>query len=585
MGVEAFKSTSGRVRTRARQVLALAAVVEIAAALYALLLGGFHVVLGPLRLSAGGPTRPFTIGAACACAAIALRDRESVRASWDAIAFWSRGLAAAASLAVLVAGVSLGAFAAGGSDQYGYVSQAISWAAGQLRISEPLAALDPSIAQAAVPLGYQLSSPDTIVSIYSPGLPLMMAPLVLVGGEQAVYVVVPLLGAVGVWLTYVLGSRIWGERAGLLAALGLACSPVFLHQLFLPMSDVPATTLWLAALVLALSGARGAPAAAGLVVSLALLTRPNLLPLAAPLAVVIWIERRRAADLLVFVLALLPGPLAIAILYRMLYGSVLMSGYGGLDTLFRLEWLGENARRYGMWLVETQSPVILLGVAALAVRRTTVTFALFGYCLVVGACYLLYIPFDGWHFVRFLLPAIPVLLILSAGVLETLIQRLPPSWRGTTFVALCAAMAVTYLTAAHRHGVFDVGQDQRRFLSIGRFLGRELPENAIVIAGLHSGSMRLYGHRPTLRWTQMTPPALDPAVALLRAKGFEPYILLESDEEREFRGWFGSSSGLGALDWAPAYEYLGHPRASVYAVSERSSPGQPRAAPKVIPAS
>ena len=574
---------SSRVRVWLRQGLALAAFAELGAALHALLLGGFHVQLGPLRVSAGAPARPFTIGIVFACLALALRDREPVRSSWDVMASWSRGLAVVTAAAALAAGIHFGASAAGASDQYGYVSQAISLAAGHLRIHEPLAALDPSIAAAAVPLGYRLSGPDTIVSIYSPGLPLMMAPLFLLGGEPAVYLVVPALGAIGVWLTFLLGRQIWDGRVGLIAAAALACSPVFLHQLFLPMSDVPAMTFWLAAICLSLSTRRHAPMLAGLACSLALLTRPNLLPLAAAVAALVWVGRRRLADLAPFAAGLLPGPISIAVLYRGLYGSAVTSGYGTLGDLFRLEWLGDNFTHYSAWLLETQSPAILLAAAALLVRKTIVTRLLFVYCGLVFACYALYVPFDGWHFVRFLLPAIPVLLVMSAGVALTLVARLPLAWRGTTVVALSALLCGTYVSVAHKHGVFHVGQEQRRFLSIGSFLGQELPERAIVLSGLHSGSVRLYGHRPTLRWTQLSPSQLDAVAASLRARGFDLYILLETEEEREFRGWFGSASELGALDWPPAYEYVAHPGARVYAVGDRSMPRAQSTRPKIIP--
>ena len=372
-----------------------------------------------------------------------------------------------------------------------------------------MTAIDPSIAQAAVPLGYQLTAPGTIVSIYSPGLPLMMAPLFLLGGEQAVYLVVPVFGALGVWLTYVLGRRVWDARAGAIAAIGLACSPVFLHQLFLPMSDVPAMTLWLASIALVLSKARHGPIFAGLTASLALLTRPNLLPLAAAMLALVWINRRRVGDVWSFVVGFLPGPIVIAVLYREMYGSVVMSGYGALGELFRFEWIAENSYRYSTWLLETQSIGILLAPLALLIRQTAVSRWLVGYCALVFTSYAFYIPFDGWHFVRFLLPAIPVLLVLSAGVALAVVARLPNAWRGAAFVALSAVLCATYLNAAHQRGVFDVGRDQRRFLSIGTFLGQELSERAVVISGLHSGSVRLYG--------QPADVALD-AIAAVRAR-------------------------------------------------------------------
>ena len=67
------------------------------------------------------------------------------------------------------------------------------------------------------------------------------------GGRDAVFLVVPVLGAAAVWLMFLLGSRVAGPTAGALAAVLFAASPIFLFQVVQPMSDVPATAWWLLA--------------------------------------------------------------------------------------------------------------------------------------------------------------------------------------------------------------------------------------------------------------------------------------------------------------------------------------------------
>ena len=84
------------------------------------------------------------------------------------------------------------------------------------------------------------------------GLSLLMAAAVALGGERALFLVVPLLGALAVWCAFLIGRRLGGPVAGAASAVLLACSPTFLYQLVQPMSDVPAAALWLAALALAL---------------------------------------------------------------------------------------------------------------------------------------------------------------------------------------------------------------------------------------------------------------------------------------------------------------------------------------------
>src|SRR5262249_4741680 len=119
---------------------------------------------------------------------------------------------------------------------------------------------------------------DAVVPICPPGLPLLMAVAgVIPRGE---FIVVPLCGALAVWLTFLLGRRLDNDAVGVAAAVLLACSPSVLFQVVQPMTDVPAMAWWLLAAVLAIGPREGGarPVAAGIAASLAILTRPNLAP-------------------------------------------------------------------------------------------------------------------------------------------------------------------------------------------------------------------------------------------------------------------------------------------------------------------
>src|SRR4029453_5927710 len=78
-------------------------------------------------------------------------------------------------------------------------------------------------------------------------------------------------------LTYRLGHDWTNDRAaGVLAALLLAVSPIFLYQLMWPMTDVPVATFWAAAFLAAFHSHGPRPLAAGLAAGAAVLIRPNL---------------------------------------------------------------------------------------------------------------------------------------------------------------------------------------------------------------------------------------------------------------------------------------------------------------------
>lgn len=138
----------------------------------------------------------------------------------------------------------------------------------------------PNAAATLVPLGYTLRDPASpgadLVAVYSPGLPMLMALFKLVTGPTGVFLVVPLLGGLAVWATYVMGRRAAGHFVGAAAAVLLASSPSFLFEVTSPTSDVPVTAWWACALALLLVDGQAAAFGAGVAVSAAVLTRPNL---------------------------------------------------------------------------------------------------------------------------------------------------------------------------------------------------------------------------------------------------------------------------------------------------------------------
>src|SRR6185295_7545689 len=78
------------------------------------------------------------------------------------------------------------------------------------------------------------------------------------------------------------------------------------------------------------------PAWAGLSASMALLTRPNLLPLAAVIAMYLVVASgrgRRVGRVLWFAAGLVPGVVMLAVLQHAMYGSPLATGYGSVDRL------------------------------------------------------------------------------------------------------------------------------------------------------------------------------------------------------------------------------------------------------------
>lgn len=481
-----------------------------------------------------------------------------------------------AVLAILIVGVVAVAvrwnsWVAGGSDSYCYVHQAERWAAAltqlaaghapALQAAEPLAVAAPwpDAARAFAPAGH-LPSPTVdgaIVPVCPSGLSIAMAPFVAIGGSNAAFLVLPLFAALLIAMTYRVGER-FGAHVGLASALLVAASPVFLYQLMQPMSDVPAAALWMLAVAAGTGTGKRSAAASGLATSAAIVMRPNLLPLGIVIGVYLlfrpertWDHRMRAAA--TYAACCVPGCAIVALIQRSFYGSPLASGYGSLSILFAVEHIQPNAHRYFAWLWQTQTPAIMLAVLAPWVLPGGLVALLIAMFVVNFALYLPYVVFEDWSFLRFMLPTLPLLLILIAAVIDALLGRLHLPMRRAVVIAAALLLMVPGVRAAEARSAFRLQRLESRFARAGTFVGRRLPASAIVITSWESGSVRFYGRRKTLVWDQLPPDALDRALTYVRSHGYEPYLLFERWEEPLFRERFGDT-GVAALDWPPMAE-------------------------------
>ena len=364
-----------RAPRRAWRILAVAGGCAVALAAAVAVTGGIDWSIGALRLRVHQPWRLLVAGVCLIAAASWLGGRQARAAlsrAWDRRERYAPWIAIAAAATAMLVGLVKGTRVAGGADAYGYVSQALLWLKGLPVQAEPLAAAVPwpHADWSLAPLGFRPGlQPGILVPTYPPGLPLAMAAAAGIGGTSAVYWVVPIFGAAAVWLTYLLGRRFTDAVRGAAAAVLVAASPVFLYQLVQPMSDVPVTACWLLSLW---GAAAGVPLVAGLGAAAAVLTRPNLAPLAllvtAAAAAHAYRQHRnpravlRAAIMCALPLAAAAGFLAW--LNTRLYGSPFTSGYGAASELFALANVPVNAGRYIRWLLDTQTPIVLLGLAA-----------------------------------------------------------------------------------------------------------------------------------------------------------------------------------------------------------------------------
>jgi hypothetical protein len=516
--------------------------------------GGIDVTLAGVRVRSRTWERPAVVGLAC-LAVVAVMDRRRAAAAaraWTAAvgraidAVWlglsPRVVALAAAVWAAGAGVVFGTAIAGGADSSGYLNQARLLASGRLtddfRLRGRLPLPDP--ASKIAPLGFR-PTPDRqrLAPTYPPGYPLLMAPLFHLH-ERIVFLVVPLSGALAVWLTFAIARRLEEAGAGAAAALLLSVSPTFLYQIVQPMSDVPAVALWLLALYLSIVPGGTAAAAAGGAAALAILVRPNL----APLAAIVWTlcavsapaaPLRRAATAIA---ATVPGIVALGAAQTVRYGAPLASGYGPFRDLFAWSNVLPNLDRYPRWMFETHTPAIALFLLAplWAVRapreRRTAWLLLWLFAVAVLAAYLPYVYFQSWEwaYTRFLLPALPLMWLLTIVPFARLLRHRRPAAAALVAAPVIVALVAFSIAVSVRRYAFELREGERKYVLAADYVNRMLPPNALLISMQHSGSLWFYTKRPVLRWDQIDRHQLDETVVWCTSHGYAPFLVADLEE-------------------------------------------------------
>jgi hypothetical protein len=267
----------------------------------------------------------------------------------------------------------------------------------------------------------------------------------------------------------------------------------------------------------------------------------------------------------------------VAALQQSFYGSPFASGYGSLEGLFSFAHVWPNATSYLSWLWQAHTPVVLLALIAPFVVPGPLTMLALACAVVNVGLYLPYTVFADWSYLRFLLPSIPLLMVLIAAVVDALTVRLlrtglspadPRRRRQLTLalVPLVGALGAVMVREARLRHAFDLQGMEARFARAGQFVAARLPADALLITDYESGSVPFYSGRRTLAWRALDPMWLERAVAFAREQGFEPYLMFERWEEPEFRQRF-AGSGIGSVDWPPIAEVSGQVR--VYRVADR----------------
>ncbi len=360
--------------------------------------------------------------------------------------------------------------------------------------------------------------------------------------------------------TYLLGSALAGPWVGAIAAASVVGSPTFLALQEQVMSDVPVAAF----ITLAIAGAlqRAHPLLTGAAAGMAVLTRPNLVPLVVVPLVLTAAGERPLRRLAAFAAPLGVACAIVAALNWRYHGSPLISGYGPLSAMYSLAHVPANLVQYGFWFVTLHTPLPLVGLSAAVLvqeDRWRIALVTLGVPLAVLALYLPFLVFDrvDWGYTRFLLPAYPALFAGFGIAITAAIARTPRRVLGIAAAAAAVGVVVAYgWIVSVRSGVFLQRAGDARYARAVEYV-RGLPERSIVISNAHSGTLRFYTGRGVLRFEAIRPEQLDTAATNLRRQGYTLFLLGDEFEIDQFRTRFARTRTVAALPREPRVNLAG----------------------------
>jgi hypothetical protein len=421
---------------------------------------------------------------------------------------------------------------AGGADSSGYLNQSRLWSAGRVVVPIRLApelGLPVELQHAVIPLGFAPGPrPYTMVPFYPPGVPVQMALLRVFGGDAAPFFLAPLAAVITLLLFYRM-ARDLGLSSGW-AACGvaiLALCPTFILYAIQPMSDVVATCWAVAAMTCAFRGAKDWRFAllAGMCAGFGVLVRPTQILLLPAVALAIGMNRRSLAAL---VAGGLPFALAQMAINLHLYGDPLRTGYGGVIDGLRWSFFPTRFTHYAFWLAAVLSPIVFpIGLLGVARREFSprLRLVLVAWFLPFFLFYCLYQPYETWWYTRFLLPAVPSL------ILSTLLLFGSLSGRRALIALTVVAVFLVELGFDRKLDAIGFGAGERVYTEAAKMARERIPANAVVLTMQQSGSLYYYNGTTSLRYDAMTPAIFN----TIRAPGRPLYALVSDWEVPELR--------------------------------------------------
>jgi len=378
----------------------------------------------------------------------------------------------------------------------------------------------------------QPGDPDLYLN-YPPGLPLLLALVQkIVPSADAPFFLMPLAGLVGILATFWLGKQLFGDKAGLIAAVLLGLSPLYFTFATDLWSDVPATACLLSAMALYISsvasGSRhGAlkAASAGLLLGYAVFMRYSaaifVLPLAFYGPMVSTVSAAGKRRLLSFLAAFGFVMLGVLLFNRLYYGGFLATAYSPQAgwypwPAFSLAYAlgpspvgGRSLAAAAKTLLRDLPLALPLSVLGLLIMKRASAVLVGGTILVVLGLYACYAFAPMGINARFLLPAVPMICLAAAAGLEYAGSYLS-AWKRAGILLPAAVIALSILlfrpaVAAVERRTSDTRAQIQQVLA----MTEATPQDAVFMSYVYNDLISYYGYRSVLNYRRIPPVDAD----------------------------------------------------------------------------
>jgi 4-amino-4-deoxy-L-arabinose transferase-like glycosyltransferase len=109
--------------------------------------------------------------------------------------------------------------------------------------------------------------------------------------------------------------------------------------------------------------------------------------------------------------------------------------------------------------------------------------------------------FDGWWFIRYILPGLPAMIIGALLVFRDVVDRITSDrLRNAVIAIVLLSMLAVPIKMTRKLHVTSADQGESVYPQSVAWVERQLPGNALVVSGQMSGSFLYYANRFTVRW-------------------------------------------------------------------------------------